>query len=156
MAAEESALIVNISRWVLREACQQLCQWQQIKPKLKNAFVCVNISSREFENPELVENVTDTLATTGLKAKSLKLELTENVLIENSQRAMTVLNELRNIGLTLSIDFGTEFHPSAIYISFPLTYLKSIEVSLIASTKTKKVVELSLQLFRWRIVWGSQ
>ncbi len=149
-AAEESALIVKIGRWVLREACFQLRQWQEENPELENSFVSVNVSSREFAQPDIVNVVEEVLSESALDPACLKLELTENVLIENSDQALEVLNQLRGMGIHLSIDdFGTGYSSFSYLHKFPFDVLK-IDRSFISQfdkdEKSREIVSAIISL----------
>lgn len=104
--AEETGLIVSIGEWVLRTACAQNLNWQLAGlPFIKMA---VNISSRQFKEQNLVDITTQVLQETGLKAKYLELEITETLIIENIQQVINTMNQLHELGITLSLDdFGT-------------------------------------------------
>lgn len=106
--AEETSLIVPIGEWVLKTACKQIKHWQNIGfPSLR---VAVNLSARQFNQPNLRSLVSKTLIETGLDPEYLELELTENILLENVEVAVTRLTALKALGLQISIDdFGTGY-----------------------------------------------
>lgn len=108
--AEETGLIVPIGRWVLREACRQLQEWKQRFPTQPSLSVGVNLSVRQLLQPELVAEVQQTLRETGLDAHSLKLEITESMLVENAETVSNVLERMRSLGIQLYLDdFGTGY-----------------------------------------------
>jgi diguanylate cyclase (GGDEF)-like protein/PAS domain S-box-containing protein len=121
--AEETGLIIPLDHLVLREACSQMKHWQ-------GAFslpltVSVNLSSKQFAQPDLVAQIENILAMTGLPASSLKLEITEGVLMDNPETAATMLHQLRKLGIRLSIDdFGTGYSSLSYLHRFPLDTLK--------------------------------
>ncbi|MEG3641069.1 putative bifunctional diguanylate cyclase/phosphodiesterase [Magnetococcus sp. PR-3] len=121
--AEESGLIIPIGRWVLRTACYQNKTWQDAGlPPLK---VAVNLSSVQFSDPELVEEVNRSLAQSGLDPQWLDLEITESVAMEGAESTMAVLTQLRGTGASLSIDdFGTGYSSLSYLKRFPVQKVK--------------------------------
>ena len=121
--AEETGLIRQIGAWVLREACQQLVEWDAagvLVPRL-----AVNLSARQFEQQDLLHEVTDVLEFTGLSPERLELEITESMLMQNPQEAVLLLGELKALGVKLSIDdFGTGYSSLSNLKRFPLDCLK--------------------------------
>ncbi|MFT6914687.1 MAG: diguanylate cyclase (GGDEF)-like protein/PAS domain S-box-containing protein [Motiliproteus sp.] len=107
--AEQSGLIVAIGNWVLAEACRQNKAWQ--RQGLCHIPVAINLSARQFRDPgQLLATVTETLASTGLAATDLELELTESILVNNVEMAIKTLAQLRQLGIQLAIDdFGTGY-----------------------------------------------
>lgn len=120
--AEANGLIVPIGRWALRTACAQAREWQKAGTP---ARVSVNLSAREFRQPDLYLTIRDTLSETGLPAPLLDLEITERVAMESPDVSQFVLRELRSLGVTISIDdFGTGYSSLAYLRSFPIDTLK--------------------------------
>ncbi len=120
--AEESRAIIAIDRWVLRKACRDLSSWQAGHRSRTPLTLSVNVSSRQFSDPLLVEQIRDVLRDTGFEPTLLKLEITENVLLENSASVVSNLEELRMLGVELHVDdFGTGYSS--------LTYLRDLPVS---------------------------
>jgi diguanylate cyclase (GGDEF)-like protein/PAS domain S-box-containing protein len=106
--AEQSGLIVDIDAWVLKTACQQMCEWQACGFGLE--FVAVNVSSRLFSRNDLHLHVARVLRETGLDPACLELEVTESAVMEDPEMAMEQLHRLRELGLRLAIDdFGTGY-----------------------------------------------
>src|SRR5947209_3913807 len=106
--AEETGLIIPIGLWVLGEACRQMRRWQELSPADEPLTISVNLSGRQFMQPDLLEQIQDLLRETGLDPRSLKLEITESVVMENIETATRMLERLRALGVELSIDdFGT-------------------------------------------------
>jgi len=121
--AEENGLIIPIGEWVLREACRQARAWQDAG--LPPLSVSVNVSARQFDDPRLVERVAAALASTGLDARWLELELTETMVMRNVQQSIGKMRELEAMGIALSIDdFGTGYSSLAALKSFPISRLK--------------------------------
>ncbi|MDQ3472344.1 MAG: bifunctional diguanylate cyclase/phosphodiesterase, partial [Acidobacteriota bacterium] len=122
--AEETGLIVDIGIGVLRESCRQLREWQSTLG-LKSLSVAVNLSAKQFAQPDLVSQVKEILQETGLEAQYLKLEITETVVMENAEVARTMLSQLCALGVQLSIDdFGTGYSSLSYLHRFPVKTLK--------------------------------
>ncbi len=120
--AEDTGLIVSIGEWVLRTACAEAVNWQDMTDR--PLYVAVNVSSRQFQ-PELVATVRDALATTGLPAECLELELTEGVLLKDSEETARIIEELSGMGVRFSIDdFGTGYSSLSYLRRFPFDTLK--------------------------------
>ena len=118
-ALEETGLIVAVGGWVLREACGQMRRWQQ--EGMRPLQLAVNLSARQLRQPGLVELVAQALAETGLEAHRLEVELTESMLIDDSELVQVALTRLAGMGVRIAIDdFGTG-HSS-------LRYLKRFQV----------------------------
>ncbi|MGI9065427.1 MAG: putative bifunctional diguanylate cyclase/phosphodiesterase [Pyrinomonadaceae bacterium] len=123
--AEETGMIVQIGEWVLREACVQMQRWHVIFPTDPPAFMCVNLSVKQFSQPNLIEKVADILKETNLASTSLKLEITESAVIENVETAIRMLNQLRELGVQLAMDdFGTGYSSLSNLHRFPINTLK--------------------------------
>ncbi len=121
--AERSGLIVPLGEWVLRTACSQLKRWQQ--QGLPLLRIAVNLSERQLHQPDLTERIARILQDTQLPAGSLELELTESMLIQNSEAMLTLLNSLRQLGVQLAIDdFGTGYSSLSYLQQFPVSRLK--------------------------------
>jgi diguanylate cyclase (GGDEF)-like protein/PAS domain S-box-containing protein len=123
--AEETGLIVQIDRWVLEQACRQMKAWQVESPNLPPLSVCVNLSSKQFKQPDLIYYIDQTLKTIGLESSRLKLEITESALIENPELAAITLAQLKELGLSLSLDdFGTGYSSLSYLHRFPVNTIK--------------------------------
>ncbi len=123
--AEESGLILPLGRWVLEEACRQTRAWQLRHPSLVVPAVSVNISAREFQQVNLVDEVRRVLTRTGLAASSLQLEITESVMMRDAESTTDTLRGLKELGASLSIDdFGTGYSSLAYLERFPIDGLK--------------------------------
>lgn len=122
--AEETGLIVRLGRWVLQSACEQLARWAK-DPLTASLTMSVNISAREFRHGDFVSNVLDVLEQSGANARLLKLELTESVLLEDTQDAVEKMMVLQHHGLTFSLDdFGTGYSSLSYLKRLPLHQLK--------------------------------
>ncbi len=119
--AENLGLIGEIGRWVLREACREATKW----PTTHDLHVAVNVSPHQFRNGRLVEEVLEALDASGLPPERLELEITESLLLQDSNQALETLEKLRGHGLRLSLDdFGTGYSSLAYLKRFPLQTLK--------------------------------
>jgi diguanylate cyclase (GGDEF)-like protein/PAS domain S-box-containing protein len=121
--AEETGLIFAIGRWALREACREMVALS--RASASDLTVNVNLSSRQFSQPDLVEQIEDALRESGLPPQRLKLEITESVIMENAESAIGVLHRLKDLGTSLSIDdFGTGYSSLSYLLRFPADTLK--------------------------------
>jgi len=122
--AEETGLILLIDKFVLREACTQMKQWQDKEPSLASLAISVNLSSRQFLKPNLVEQIQTVVEETGLPLQNLKLEITESAIIENPESAAITLAQLKAFGISLSLDdFGTGYSSLSYLHRFPVNTL---------------------------------
>jgi diguanylate cyclase (GGDEF)-like protein/PAS domain S-box-containing protein len=121
--AEETGLIFAIGRWALREAGREMASLLQ--GAAPDVTVNVNLSSRQFSQPDLVEQIEQALLESGLPAQRLKLEITESVIMENAESAIGVLHRLKDLGASLGIDdFGTGYSSLSYLLRFPADTLK--------------------------------
>ncbi|MGA1805387.1 bifunctional diguanylate cyclase/phosphodiesterase [Rhizobium sp. HT1-10] len=128
--AEETGLVVSIGAWVLETACTQAMEWPNLR-------VAVNLSPVQFRNRELIETVKDVLARTGLPADRLELEITESVLINDANAALSILNALKSLGVKIAMDdFGTGYSSLGYLNSFPFDKIK-IDKSFIGDMSTQ-------------------
>lgn len=123
--AEETGLIVPIGRWVLAEAAGQLQSWQDRFEAATRLRLSVNLSGREFGSEDLVSTIRTVLRDYHLFSETLQVEITENTLIERTDRVGTVLRELREMGVHVSLDdFGTGYSSLGYLHRFPVKELK--------------------------------
>jgi EAL domain-containing protein (putative c-di-GMP-specific phosphodiesterase class I) len=123
--AEESGLIVPIGRWVLHAACQAVRDWQRRFPLERPLFMAVNLSVRQLQQPDLVQDVAGALDATGLDPGDLMLEVTESVLVVDDEATIQRLRELRALGVHLAVDdFGTGYSSLAYLRQLPVDTLK--------------------------------
>lgn len=123
--AEETGLIIELGRWVLEESCRQMRAWHLQRPSEKPLSISVNLSGKQFTQSNLIEQIKQILDETGLDPRSLKLEITESVVMENEEIASSMLLQLRALGVKLSIDdFGTGYSSLSYLHRFPVNTLK--------------------------------
>jgi diguanylate cyclase (GGDEF)-like protein/PAS domain S-box-containing protein len=123
--AEQTGLLIPLGRWVLAEACRQVCIWQARFSAETLPSISVNLSPRQFIQPNLVADVAQILAETSLAPGSLTLEITETVLMANAAETLATLGALRALGVRLAIDdFGTGYSSLAYLTRFPVDVLK--------------------------------
>ena len=121
--AEKIGLIRIIGQWTLRLACYQMQEWLQSGSGIRH--VAVNLSPLQFNDDRLLEIVAEALAETGLPPGALELELTEGAIIADVERAITMMRELKKLGVRLAIDdFGTGYSSLAYLKRFPIDTLK--------------------------------
>jgi EAL domain-containing protein (putative c-di-GMP-specific phosphodiesterase class I) len=123
--AEEMGAIIQIDRFVAEQACSQLRTWQNTYRHNPPLNVSVNVSGTQFMRPDLVSQIDHTLRKTGLYGRSLTLEVTESVLMENAKEAAEMLDQLRSLDICISIDdFGTGYSSLAYLRRFKIDTLK--------------------------------
>jgi EAL domain-containing protein (putative c-di-GMP-specific phosphodiesterase class I) len=121
--AEETALIIPIGEWVLKETCSQIQAWEAVG--LPPVTVAVNVSARQFQHSNLLKFVSDLLEATGLRPDCLELELTESAVMPDIEKAQLTLQKLSELGVKLSIDdFGTGYSSLSRLRWLPLNALK--------------------------------
>lgn len=123
--AEHTGAILSIGKWVLNEAVRELASWRTGNPSIEDLAVSVNVSSRQLKDPQLVAYTKEVLARHQLPAKNLKLEITESMMMEDKDRCIEVIAELRSLGIGIHLDdFGTGYSSLSYLHTFPLDGLK--------------------------------
>ena len=121
-AAEQSGLIIAMGRWVLREACKQAAEWHRRGHKV---VMAVNLSGRQFSDADLLHHIQDALEEAGLKPEYLELEITEGYAMQDVQKAIQTLKQLKTLGVRIAIDdFGTGYSCLSYLKQFPIDTLK--------------------------------
>jgi diguanylate cyclase (GGDEF)-like protein len=123
--AEETDLIIPLGQWIIQEACHQLHQWQEKFPKDPPLLVSINLSGKQFAQSDLVEQIEQTLQTTELDGRHLKLEITESIAMTDVEATIALLLRLRALNLQISIDdFGTGYSSLSYLHRFPSNTIK--------------------------------
>ena len=142
--AEETGLIIDLGAWVLREACGEAITWP------KAIKVAVNLSPRQFVGTRLLSDVVSALRDTGLPAHRLELEITEQLMLSNSEANMKVLHRLRELGVRISMDdFGTGYSSLSYLRRFPFDKIKidqSFIRDLTPNTDSHHIVRAIIEL----------
>ncbi|MFP5239462.1 MAG: putative bifunctional diguanylate cyclase/phosphodiesterase, partial [Acidobacteriota bacterium] len=148
--AEASGLILNLGEWILSEACAQLARWRAAIPGARDLSMSVNLSGRQFMQADLTERVGAILRDSGLPSGAVKLEITESVVMQNAERAVEMLGELKKLGLQIMIDdFGTGYSSLAYLRRFPVDALKvdrSFVRNLDSDRDNRQIVRAIVQL----------
>lgn len=148
--AEETGLIIPIGWWVLREACRQVRAWQEQFPTASPLTISMNFSSKQFFQPNLIKQIDQILKETNLNACSLRLEISQSVVMENAEYATAVLLQLRTLGVQLQVDnfgigyssFSSHYLPNLIYGKFDMLKLeRSLISQMNASDANLEVVK---------------
>ena len=125
VAEEIDDLIFPLGQWILQQACRQMRLWHEQFPQHPPLMISVNLSSRQFSQPDLVEQIEQTLEEVGLDCHSLKLEITESMVMDDVEAAIAILKRLKKLELRLSIDdFGTGYSSLSYLHRFPMDTLK--------------------------------
>jgi diguanylate cyclase (GGDEF)-like protein/PAS domain S-box-containing protein len=150
--AEETGLIIPLGQWVLNEACRQMREWQKIYRIDKGVTISVNLSSRQFSQSDLIDQISAALRESGLRPANLKLEITESMVMENFDTAIDMLTQLRGLGVGLSIDdFGTGYSSLSYLHRFPIDTLKidrSFVTQMTDNTENAEIVRTIVTLAR--------
>jgi len=150
IVAQEAGLMVSIDQWVMRQACQQIQQWQEQTSRFPPLSISVNICNIHFIQANLVKEITQILQQTSLDASRFKLEITENVIMENHRSATATLSQLKALGIRLVIDdFGTGYSSLSRLHGFPIDELKidrSFVSKINAKEKNLEITEIIVML----------
>jgi diguanylate cyclase (GGDEF)-like protein len=140
--AESSDLIVELGEWVLWTACTAGVTWLR-----EDLTIAVNISPRQFRHPGFVKLVTDVLRETGLRASRLELEITEGVVMQDTDTGQQVLKELKQLGVSIVLDdFGTGYSSLSYLMRFPIDILK-IDRSFVINLPSKMYESVIAAIF---------
>lgn len=144
--AEETGLIAQVGEWVLHEACLAASRWPE------SVNVAVNLSTAQFRNRNLYSQITSALQTSGLDPRRLELEVTESLLLQESEATLRVLHHIRRLGVRISMDdFGTGYSSLSYLRSFPFDKIKidrSFVKDLHAASDSRAIVSAVIGLGR--------
>ncbi|HVF39793.1 MAG TPA: EAL domain-containing protein [Gemmatimonadaceae bacterium] len=143
--AEETGLIIPIGRWVLREACRQLKEWQTRHPRTEPLTIGVNMSVKQFSQPDLVDQLFQALDEAGVSPRCLRVEITESAIIDKGHYATGILSQIKQLGAQVYLDdFGTGYSSLSYLHGLPIDAIK-IDRAFVSSMDTD---EKNLRLVR--------
>ncbi|QDU63618.1 Phytochrome-like protein cph2 [Planctomycetes bacterium Pan216] len=123
--AEETGLIIPIGQWMIGEACRQLRRWEQATKEARDIEMSINVSSRQFSDPQLIDVIGEVLDQTGVNERHIRLEITESVMMDNAATITATLLQLRALDIQLGIDdFGTGYSSLSYLHHLPIDTLK--------------------------------
>lgn len=148
--AEESGLIIPMTRWILREACSQIAEWQKISSRYADLKISVNISGKHLAVEDLPAQVKRAVNATQIDPATLTLEITESSAMDNAKHTIEILEKVRKLGVTLSIDdFGTGYSSLSYLHKLPFDSLK-IDRSFVMQAdqhiENKKILQTIMSL----------
>jgi predicted signal transduction protein with EAL and GGDEF domain len=122
--AEDSGLILEVGHWVIETACGQLAKWAK-NEQMSHLNLAINVSARQFQQPDFVEQLEEAIIRHGIRAERMKLELTESVVLADVAAVVHKMHQLKTLGVMLSLDdFGTGYSSLAYLKQLPLDQLK--------------------------------
>jgi len=146
---EKSELIIDIGLWVLREVCQQLVEWQK-NPRTKDWIIAVNVSAKQLEEENFLQQVATILTETAVDPSRLKIELLESVIIKDVEATVKKMEALQNMGLQLSIDdFGTGYSSLQYLKDLPINQIKidqSFVINMFQNRKNQAIIRAVIGL----------
>ena len=149
---EDTGLIVPVGEWILRKACEQTHRWHLLFPREQALTMSVNVSGRQFAQTDLVTRIEKILRETEVEPRAIKLEITESVTMGDPERSITVIKELKKLGLRISIDdFGTGYSSLSYLRRFPIDTLKidrSFVTRLESNSDNREIVRTIVGLAR--------
>jgi diguanylate cyclase (GGDEF)-like protein len=141
--AEETGAIIPLGEWILHEACRQLKEWQSTLPGAGDLRININVSGKQLASPDFFATVERALATSGLRAESINLEITESVLLHNAKHVAETLSRIRDLGIQIHLDdFGTGYSSLSYLRDFPIDALK-IDRSFISTAEDEAAAGLA-------------
>ncbi len=147
--AESSGLILPLGQWILMQACQQAVRWSA-DPASQEWVVGINVSARQFRQPEFVDHVRDALTNSGVLPQRIELELTESQLVDDLGGVVAKMTALKELGVRLSLDdFGTGYSSLSMLKNLPLHQLKidqSFVRDLLADAQNRSIVRAILTM----------
>ena len=143
--AEETGLIVPMGRWVLDEACRQMKEWHQTHPRTEPLTIGVNLSAKQFSQPDIVEQISSALSGSGINPRCLRIEITEAAIIDKGTSSANVLQKIRDLGVQIYLDdFGTGYSSLSYLHGLPIDAIK-IDRAFVSNMDTD---EKNLRLVR--------
>lgn len=146
--AEETSMIAEIGHWVLLEACKQLKKWQDTG--YSDITIAVNLSARQFKDPELIETVEEVIRDTGIHPEDLELEITESIALDDITYSIDTIQRLKEIGIKFSLDdFGTGYSSMNYLKHLPVSNLKldkNFMASIVENSSDKAIVTAIITL----------
>ncbi len=143
--AEETGLIVPMGRWVLDEACRQMKEWHQSHPRAQPLTIGVNLSAKQFSQPDIVDQISSALASSGINPRCLRIEITESAIIDKGTSSANVLQKIRDLGAQIYLDdFGTGYSSLSYLHGLPIDAIK-IDRAFVSNMDTD---EKNLRLVR--------
>ena len=131
--SEKTGLIIPMTVQILHSACTQIVRWQRELPDGRPLSISVNLSGKHFVHPALVDQIRTVISETGITPSCLKLELTESALMENAEMATSMLKQIKETGVHISVDdFGTGYSSLSYLHRFPIDTLK-VDRSFVSS-----------------------
>ena len=150
--AEDTGQIIEIGKWILQEACSQLCELKRQFPSASTLRFSVNLASEQLQEPNFVRDVDQILAESGLEGRFLKLELTESMLMSHEEKHIQTLQQLRDRNIKISLDdFGTGYSSLSYLYRLPLDTLKidrSFVSRMMGNPKDAEIVNTIISLAR--------
>jgi len=150
--AEETGLIIPIGRWVMREACRQMSRWHMDMRGCALPTISVNLFSRQFMREDMVTEIREIIAETELAPETLKIEITESVIMENTDLAVRIMRQLKELNIQLQIDdFGTGYSSLSYIQKFPISGLKidrSFVSRLHSDEDTREIIRAIIAMAR--------
>ena len=148
--AEETGSIVQLGSWVLHEACRQFAQWQRMMPDDGTFKFSLNVSSRQLDDVNFLEDLRDALSSSGMPGRALELEITESVFVERAERIGALFQELRALDVKIAFDdFGTGYSSLSYLERYPIDTLKidqSFVQRLVTGPANADIVRMIVEL----------
>lgn len=135
--AEDTGIVIDINKWVIQEACKQSKKWQRTDSD--PVKISVNLSGYQLANQNIIQVIKDALQESDLSAKNLEIEITENVLMQDTKDTVWILNQIKDLSLKIALDdFGTGYSSLSYLTSFPVDVLKIDRSFVMGSTMSPK------------------
>ena len=152
--SEETGLIIPLGEWILEEACKQTKVWEEEFSSYPFLTVSINLSTRQFTQPNLLQAIENIIYKTGVDTKKIKLEITESMVMDNVEDAINLLNQIKELGISLSMDdFGTGYSSLSYLQRFPMdnikidqSFVRGMDISLDDSEIVRTIIMLGHNL----------